>query len=560
MTRAIIYVRLSSYSGEADTTTSPERQEESCRQYAASKDWEVVGVVRDLDVSGSDKGLRLNRPGLKEVRAQWHEADVLLFSKIDRLARNVLDWSKFREEADAAGVALVSVADNLDLTSPNGQFIATILQAFAQMEAAIISTRTSEAVAYMAREGRHRGGNAPFGWRIQRRADGPGYRLALDKERAPIVREAVDRVLAGENVHAIQEDFNARGLAASVGAHRRPRLDEGGTPTPVDGWVGDSLRRLLRRPILRGMQVHRGEIVRADDGHSIRPHDALVTDEEWTALRFALDHRVPSSKVEDAPHLLLRDLVSCAFCGQRIYSVTQPNKPPQWVCSGRVRLVTGAKCPTVAISRPRLEEYVVEEALRRFGDHEAVEVRYATVTSAEVNDAEESLSAVLARLRVVDDPDEEERLFTQRRALRERIKGLQRAPETLAPVIERLDTTFAYSWDDATDADRVELLSRVLEAVIVRKGVKGRRGLDPSRLDLVFKPAMVEGSPTPVSAGVYFVSPDVVGPGPDDPRSPAQVGPLVSFDTKDTTALPPASPASPPSPTSLRPRRAPSRP
>jgi site-specific DNA recombinase len=51
----------------------------------------VVDVIHDLDVSGSDKGLRLDRPGLLKVRARWAAADVLIFAKIDRIARDVAD-------------------------------------------------------------------------------------------------------------------------------------------------------------------------------------------------------------------------------------------------------------------------------------------------------------------------------------------------------------------------------------------------------------------------------------------------------------------------------------
>jgi site-specific DNA recombinase len=502
--RALIYVRLSSYKGETDTTTSPERQEEVSRQYAASQGWIVVGVISDLDVSGSDKGLRLDRPGLKEVRARWAEADVLLFAKIDRIARNVLDWSRIREEADAANVALVSVADGLDLTTPGGRFVATILQAFAEMEAAMISTRTKEAVAYLAREGRHRGGNAPFGWRIVTRDDGPGYRLALDPETSPIVREAVDRVLAGETAWAIQTDFNRRGLPAAVGRQRKS--DE-------EGWVGDSLRRLLRRPILRGMQVHQGDVVRDADGLPIRPHDALITDDEWTRLRAALlNHRAQTVRAENPPNLLLRDLVRCAYCLEPIYSVTQAGKPPQWVCSARKRMSSGEKCPSVAISRPRLEEYVIAEALRRFGDHEGVEVRYATISNVETVEAEEALNSVMARLRTVDDEAEEADLMDKRRALRARLKALQGGPATLAPIVQRTGTTFSEEWAAAegSDVERALLLSRVTSAVFVKKGQRGRNGgIDPARLDVAWKPVHILGqSVTPPASGIYFVSPD----------------------------------------------------
>jgi len=115
-------------------------------------------------------------------------------------------------------VALVSVGENLDLSAPSGRFVATILQAFAAMEAAMISTRTREAVAYMAREGRHRGGLAAFGWKSAERDDGPGYVLRLDPVNAAVVREAVDRTIAGE-----PSDRSCRSSTPKVSRHQKVR-------------------------------------------------------------------------------------------------------------------------------------------------------------------------------------------------------------------------------------------------------------------------------------------------------------------------------------------------
>ena len=102
-TRAIVYVRLSVFRGETDTSVSPEEQERRCRAYAESKGWQVVDVIRDLDVSASDKGLRLDRPGLLEVRDRLDDVDVVIFAKLDRLARNVVDFRAFADEAAEHG-------------------------------------------------------------------------------------------------------------------------------------------------------------------------------------------------------------------------------------------------------------------------------------------------------------------------------------------------------------------------------------------------------------------------------------------------------------------------
>jgi DNA invertase Pin-like site-specific DNA recombinase len=72
----------------------------------------VLDVIRDLDVSGSDKGDRLDRPGLRKIRERSGDVDVLIFAKLDRLARNVIDFRAFADEAADHGAALVSVAKN----------------------------------------------------------------------------------------------------------------------------------------------------------------------------------------------------------------------------------------------------------------------------------------------------------------------------------------------------------------------------------------------------------------------------------------------------------------
>lgn len=472
MKRALIYVRLSSYAGEADTTTSPARQEEECRQWCATKGYEIVEVIKDLDVSGSDKGLRLDRPGLLRVRHRWDEADVLVFAKLDRVARNVLDWTRLAEEAKAHGVALVSIAENLDLTTPQGQFIANILQSFAQMEAAMISARTSEAVAYMVREGRHRGGLAAFGWKAALRENGPGYRLVLDEATSPIVREAIDRTIEGQPTQRIVEEFNARGLPSPEGK----------------GWANDTMRKLLRRPILRGMQIHQGEIVRGIDGMPIRPHAQIVTDEEWRALQTALEARTHRGGWRKKQPSLLNGLAVCDLCGRAMHSVDQEGKSGFFKCSRHGR---ANRCPGVAIHRTNLETYVEEVFLSLLGDVQVTEEETIEGASGELLEVEDALDVVAGKLRDVDDEEMEERLLTQRRALVARRKELRALPvESKVRVIETGET-YGELWRRQDLDGRRSLLASMADEVRV---MKGRRGGLPSkrqpvrdRVDIIWK-------------------------------------------------------------------------
>jgi site-specific DNA recombinase len=504
--RALIKVRLSSYDGATDdTSTSPERQEEQSRAYCAARDWEVAHVIHDLDVSASDKGLRLDRPGLIRAREWYPRVDVLVVAKLDRLARNVADFLAIHEEARTYGVDLVSVNEGLDMTTPAGKFVAVILAAFAEMEAATIAQRTREAVAYLARVGRHRGGNAPYGWRIAPLGDGiPGYRLALHPTHAPILRAAVLRVIDGVSPEVIAAEYREKGYPGP-GDDQRRRGQQIGPP-----WDPDVLRRLLRRPILRGMQVHRGELVRGEDGLPIRPHDALVSDAEWRALQDRLSKRAFSVDLSRAvPHVLLRGLVACTACGAVMHAVTQEGKNPVWSCSRKLLTPDGEKCPGASVSRARLEEYVVSEVLRVSGHLEGWQVTEEERADEEALEVSDALDAVLRALRDVEDPAEEDKLLARRRALRARLTELQAAPVIVEASRRPTGRTFAEDYAAAaTDTERAALLRSQIAVVGIRKGVRGRRGLDPSRVRLLFSASATEPAGD-VSPGVLYVEPAV---------------------------------------------------
>lgn len=138
---------------------------------------------------GPTPGLRLDRPGLREIRDRWADIDVVIFAALDRLARSVVDFRPFADEAAEHGVALVSVKETLDLTTPSGEFVATILAAFAEMEAKTIAQRTLAGIADTRRLGRWAGGNPPYGMKVTSNPNGAGFILA------PNADEAAERVL-----------------------------------------------------------------------------------------------------------------------------------------------------------------------------------------------------------------------------------------------------------------------------------------------------------------------------------------------------------------------------
>ncbi|WP_234542476.1 recombinase family protein [Streptomyces shenzhenensis] len=127
--RAAIYVRLSR---ETDETTSPERQRAACEALCEARGWEVIVVEEDIDVSGFSRGL--DRPGLQRILTRLAELDVIVFFKIDRLARSTVDFAEIMRLAEHQSVALASATEPLDLTSSMGRAMAKVIAVFAELE------------------------------------------------------------------------------------------------------------------------------------------------------------------------------------------------------------------------------------------------------------------------------------------------------------------------------------------------------------------------------------------------------------------------------------------
>ena len=375
--RAVIYTRLSSHRGDCDPSTSPARQLTTCRAYAEAKGWTLAthigdgGVVADLDVSGSDKGLRLHRPGLITLREHFGEYEVIVFAKLDRIARNVIDFRAFAEEAAGHGVALVSVAESLDLTTPGGKFVATILAAFAEMEAATIADRTLAGIDAARKLGRWVG-NAPYGYRL---LPIPGVEraktLAPDPQAAEIVRELARRALDGEPLYALAMDLNRRGILTSAG--RGVAAGTSKRAAAPAGWSATTLRRLLINPAMIGRTVHRGVLVRGEDGIPVQQHDPILDADDWRRLVAKLepsqdDERMKPTMQRVATRLLSAGLALCATCGSKLYVSSRklPNNGtrPFYACSAKRN---GLDCVGAAIDAAGLEQYVTEQFLGRTG-------------------------------------------------------------------------------------------------------------------------------------------------------------------------------------------------
>ena len=98
-------------------------------------------------------GARRDRPELERMLEQLREGDVVVITRLDRLARSTGDLLAIAEKLNAADAGLRSLAEPwADTTSPAGRMILTVFAGIAEFERALIHQRTSSGrTAAMAR-------------------------------------------------------------------------------------------------------------------------------------------------------------------------------------------------------------------------------------------------------------------------------------------------------------------------------------------------------------------------------------------------------------------------
>ena len=89
-------------------------------------------------------GAKRERPELTRVLGHLSEGDVLVATRLDRLARATRDLLELAEILNRAGIGLRSLGEPwADTTSPSGKMVLTVFAGIAEFERSLIAERTS---------------------------------------------------------------------------------------------------------------------------------------------------------------------------------------------------------------------------------------------------------------------------------------------------------------------------------------------------------------------------------------------------------------------------------
>lgn len=148
--RVVGYTRVSTQE-QGDSGAGMDAQVHAIQRECKHRGWSLERTCQDI-ASGSSRD---HRPALSEALRLIidGEADTLMVSKLDRLSRSVVDFGAIVQDARRGGWNIVIIDLGVDLSTPAGEMVATIMAALAQWERQVISQRTRDALASRKRDG-----------------------------------------------------------------------------------------------------------------------------------------------------------------------------------------------------------------------------------------------------------------------------------------------------------------------------------------------------------------------------------------------------------------------
>lgn len=463
--RVIGYARISK---ATDESTSIERQREVIRTTCQARGWAQSEIVEDIAVSATQT--RLDRPGLDRIRdaVRAGRTDIVLVWRIDRVARSVSDLAALTEEWSDVNVSLVSATEPFDMTTSAGRMLLQLLGVFAEFEASTTRDRVRAARSALVRTGRHPGGSAPYGYRSVPNPDGAGRVLEIDPAEAAYVRKAADMVLEGKSLYATTAALN----------------DAGSTPRKAAAWAMTSLRIVLTHDATLGYMTHHGRLVRDSNGAPVQVWEPVLPEEVMAHLRVSLKpSKRPGGERNRRARLLSGGLLRCSTCGagMRVNKTGGAKQVVRYACQGKS---DGTGCTRgVSIVAERIEEYVEATFLESVGQLPVVEVRETVREVADLAAVEAAIKATTAELADAED-ERETTLVDDLRTLKARRKALASQPSEPDVQVIELGQTFAQAWTERDTDGRRNLLAKAVEHIVIRPGVRGRRGLDAGRVEI----------------------------------------------------------------------------
>jgi site-specific DNA recombinase len=234
----------------------------------------VFEIYRDDGVTGTIP--LVERPEGKRLveDARRGNFGTVIVKQVDRLGRDALHILNAVSQLESLNVKVLSIMEQMDLTTPQGRFMLTMYSGVAALERDTIVQRSIEGTNRLAREGAHLGGIVPYGYRQLGKGRDARLRVSdeligdLDISEAEVVRSIYRWVVEEkQSTYTVADTLNSMGVPPAYTRDHREVSDGKRKKTTSGIWRPARVGNLIKNSTYKGVHFYGRPTVHQKNRH-----------------------------------------------------------------------------------------------------------------------------------------------------------------------------------------------------------------------------------------------------------------------------------------------------
>ena len=348
--KVAIYVRVSTHY-QIDRESLPFQRQDLINYTKYVLNTENYAVFEDAGYSAKNT----DRPKYQEMmsRIRQDEFTHLLVWKLDRISRNLRDFTELWDELKEYSVRFISKMEQFDTSTAMGEAMLRIILVFAELERKLTAERVYSTMLSRAEKALWNGQPAALGYDW----DPENKTVVINSKEAALVQEIYDKY----------EEVGSALTTAQWLCENNRATKRGGK------WGSKGVIDILRNPSYIGIyrwnyrESARGKLKPEDEVVTVENAlPAIISQEQWERVQKLLDTNYKGRRNQQrrAKNIhLLSCLIRCGYCGKNYIASlnTRPHKngyhPSFYRCGTYVR---NRQCRNKSLSGLYIEPFVLE--------------------------------------------------------------------------------------------------------------------------------------------------------------------------------------------------------
>ncbi|MCT6922771.1 recombinase family protein [Metasolibacillus sp.] len=310
MKKAALYIRVStSHQVDKDSLPLQRKDLENYAKYALNIEETVV--FEDAGYSAKNT----KRPKYQEMMQRIKEGEFthLIVWKIDRISRNLKDFTVMYEELKDYGVTFVSKNEQFDTSTPIGEAVLKIILVFAELERQLSSERVTAVMLDRAQQGIWNGGAVPIGYAKNSDNSFP----VVDVNTVAIVKDIFNLYESVKSTRIVSQKLREENISTQFGGE----------------WQAKTVRDVLRNEFYIGTYKYKD--IKIENNHP-----AIIDKEQFLRVNKLLDDNyrgLTDVKRANIHTHIFSKMIYCGKCNMLLSSgLDGPRKngyrPSRYIC------------------------------------------------------------------------------------------------------------------------------------------------------------------------------------------------------------------------------------